>query len=259
VIFVSPPRLFLVDAAGQNLRQLRTGFQQNHVPTWSADGSWILFEARDHGPFGPWGVYRIAAAGGTPEALAVFPDSSAIVPALSRDDRWLAYLLRDTLNAHQWLVVRDLQTGAVRRLTDSAFGGVSPRWTPDAAALLLLDADLNTPVEWGIWRLDLVSSTYSYLGPAKGNASVEVSPDGHSLLFGSDTLWMADSNAQHPRILLASPTLVYHDATWTPATPQPVQRANQRMHQSGRGRRMPQADTTGRRGVGSQNKPRPRR
>jgi Tol biopolymer transport system component len=41
-------RLFLADADGSNARQIQTGLPFHLVPSWSPDGSWVLFVAGEH-------------------------------------------------------------------------------------------------------------------------------------------------------------------------------------------------------------------
>src|SRR5262249_32581602 len=41
-------RLFLADADGSNARQVQTGLRFHLMPSWSPDGSWVLFVAGEH-------------------------------------------------------------------------------------------------------------------------------------------------------------------------------------------------------------------
>jgi len=221
IVFEDWGGLYLMDGAGQNLRQLGTGLIDNHTPTWTPDGDWILFMARTS-LTEPWQIHRIHPDGSGREQLTTDSTLHSRYPVLSRDGRYLAYVTLTAqvapMNPEGWLVIRDMVTGTEQVVTDSSFYGVHGQWSPDASALLFLDSDPHFPPGWALWRFTRATRDYSYFGNSQGNRPATYSPDGRTLLYGTGVLWLADSSGQNPRVLLADSAQNF-EAFWTPASP----------------------------------------
>jgi Tol biopolymer transport system component len=220
IVFEDWGLLYLMDAAGRNLLPLQTGREKNIFPSWTPDGSWVLFMAAES-IGGPWQVYRVRPDGTGRQQLTTDPQLAAWHPTLSRDGRFLAYRA-NSINppSRSWLVIRDLQTGSDRVVTDSTFHGGAGHWSPDGTGLLFLDSDPNFPPGFSLWQLTLTTGVYSYFGNSRGNRPATYSPDGRTLLYGTGDLWLADSNGQNPRVVLADSATNF-EAYWTPASPAP--------------------------------------
>ena len=110
---------------------------------WSNDGKWIIFNRVD--PQTRWNVYRLPAAGGSPEVLINGP-SVEMGARTSADDRWIAYLSDETGRLD--LFVRSMSpTGAKLQVST---GGVQSAWWPrDARQLFFMRRDLT------LWRVPL--------------------------------------------------------------------------------------------------------
>lgn len=220
IVFEDWGVLYLMDAAGRNLQELHTGRANNIEPSWTPDGSRVLFMAADS-LGGPWQVYRIRPDGTGRQQLTTDPQLEAWYPTLSRDGRFLAYrastLTPPTLS---WLVIRDLQTGSAQVVTDSAFHGSAGQWSPDGTGLLFLDSDPSFPPGFSLWQMTLTTGVYSYFGNSQGNRPATYSPDGRTLLYGTGDLWLADSNGQNSRVVLADSAYNF-EAYWTPASSTP--------------------------------------
>lgn len=218
LVFEDWGTLYLANADGTGKRALDTGYEFNRRPSWTPDGEWIFFAAAAVRGLARYEVFKIRPAGTDRELVVSDPDYSVWDYTLSRDGRQIAFLARDTTTWQQWVVVRDLTTGVDRVVSDSAFPGSNPRWTPDASALLFLDVDPFWPSQWAFWRLDLTTLSYEYFGPSEGNRIADYSPDGRTLVFGTGGLWLADSSGRNSRVLLAD-GMVHFGAAWTPGGP----------------------------------------
>jgi Tol biopolymer transport system component len=221
VVFEDSVSLFLMDADGQSLRLLETGLSRSLSPAWTPDGAWVLFMGNE-APDKPVQVYRIRADGSDRERLTTAEGLGGHSPALSRDGRYLAYVVYkfDVAPGEErsWLVIRDLTNGAEHIVTDSSFTGVPASWSPDASTLLFLDSDPVFSSEFALWRLTVATGDYAHLGDSRGNRPATYSPDGRTLLFGTGDLWLADASGQNQRVLLADGALNF-EAYWTPARP----------------------------------------
>jgi Tol biopolymer transport system component len=76
------------------------------------------------------GLYEIRGV----DHLELIPAGEARYPAISPDGRWLAF---STFRSGYWnLSLRDLDTGAMRRLTNVSCDQTFPAWLPDSRTLL---------------------------------------------------------------------------------------------------------------------------
>jgi dipeptidyl aminopeptidase/acylaminoacyl peptidase len=84
-----PSTLAVMRPDGSELREISAALSADvSGPTnWSADGRWVYFDARTT----THDVYRVDARSGLIEPLT--KDRTAAAPALSPDDRWVAYLV----------------------------------------------------------------------------------------------------------------------------------------------------------------------
>lgn len=79
--------LVILDRASGAVRAAAPGFDRSAgAPAWSPDGSWIVFAAQDRGTSR---LYRVAAAGGTPEPIT--GGASDAAPAIAPDGRRVAF------------------------------------------------------------------------------------------------------------------------------------------------------------------------
>ncbi len=68
------------------------------------------------------------------DQLELIPAGEARYPAISPDGRWLAF---SVFRSGYWnLSLRDLNTGAMRRLTSVGCDQTAPAWLPDSKTLL---------------------------------------------------------------------------------------------------------------------------
>ncbi|HST36408.1 MAG TPA: S9 family peptidase, partial [Allosphingosinicella sp.] len=165
---------------------------------WSADGRTLYFTLREGGRTEPnstnMDIYA-AREGEAPVNLTAANRGMDTGPAVSPDDRWLAYtaMARPTYEADRQVVqLRNLQTGETRALTQAWDRSVnSIAWAPDGRSLLVTAGDtLDTPV----FRVDVRSGRATRLTQAGTTGNVVPVRDG-SILFtlnrleAPDDLW----------------------------------------------------------------------
>ncbi|MFO7171830.1 MAG: hypothetical protein DIU70_002540 [Bacillota bacterium] len=138
IAYTAGSRLEVLELESRRARILvRVGPEEDLLAgglAWSPDGQWLLYAVGPRRPgVGRYNLFRVPAAGGTPEALT---QDGGLMPALAPDGRRLAYR-RPASPAG--IVVMDLVTGTSAFWAQDS-GGVRhfhPRWSPDGQRLAL--------------------------------------------------------------------------------------------------------------------------
>jgi len=168
-----PADLFVMDASGQNVRQLTSTPEAEGYPAWSPDGKQIAFES--HTPDGNFDVYLMDADGtnvrrvtseprrdvgptwspdGTKIAFMsdragqefnlywMNPDGSEVEQLTSGETDWFPQFSPDgrQITFHRWndVHVLNLQDRRVTRLTVDPDNGMFPSWSPDGRRLAFM-------------------------------------------------------------------------------------------------------------------------
>lgn len=162
-------QIFISNPDGSDKRRIETGNSFNFVPQWSPDGEWLMFVSGEH--------YNCH-------------------PHLVRSDGTELRKLAD----------RGGYRGVVERLKHPDFHSESsdvPVWTPDSQSLIYT-AKVGDSIE--LMRVDLEGrvSQLTASRPGTRHYHPAVSPDGQSVLFGSDSsgvmqLYVAGIDGRDPR------------------------------------------------------------
>ena len=67
--------IYIINAAGNDVRQLTRGVNWDGDPTWSPDGHWIAYASRPPEKKSNTDIYVINAMGGEPRQLTTHPSS----------------------------------------------------------------------------------------------------------------------------------------------------------------------------------------
>src|SRR5262249_50173077 len=140
-------RLYLADADGSNPKQVQTGLRFHLMPSWSPDGSWVLFVAGEHydchqhvvKPDGT-GLKKLASRNGYRGVIDFldvydFHDGSSDLPVWSPDSKSVFYTAKVGSNVELFRVPLD---GKPEQLTDTAAGSMHchPQSSPDGKWLV---------------------------------------------------------------------------------------------------------------------------
>ncbi len=194
--------------------RLTAGMRLINHPTWTPDGSEIIFSAATESGMGLW---RIAASGASRPRRLVLGGGDAWSPALSRDGTRLIYEQR-TDRSSIWRAPLGPDRGPAERITASTRSDGLPAYSPDGTRLAF-SSTRSGSLE--IWLADADGSNPVQL-TSLGQYSVmpEWSPDSRSIAFQSsgDTgtdLYVVGAEGGEPRRVTTDPD---HEQqpTWSP-------------------------------------------
>jgi Tol biopolymer transport system component len=140
-------QLYLADGDGSGARHVKTGQRFNFLPSWSPDGSWVLFLAGEHYDCHPHvvkpdgtGLKKLASRNGYRGVIDYldvydFHDGSSDTPVWAPDSKSVFYTARVGRNVELFRVTLD---GKSEQLSETPAGTVHyhPRPSPDGKWLL---------------------------------------------------------------------------------------------------------------------------
>jgi Tol biopolymer transport system component len=175
--------LYVMDADGNNVRQLTTLTGAEWSATWSPDGKSLLFNAGEIG-FESAGIYKIELDGGDPQPLLVDGFNNA-APDWSPDGKQIAFSSNRDGNLD--IFVMNADGSNVHKVVDTGLNDYSPDWSPDGARITFFAANWPS-VRQDIYTVnadgsDLINITNT---PQVVDEGPRWSPDGSKIIFQSD-------------------------------------------------------------------------
>ena len=170
--------LWVMRADGTGTRQLTSGKQADSHPTWSSDGTQLVF-ARDGD------IYVISAADGSGLRRISDPLAEEREPAWSPDGAWIAYVRRTpgTPARELWLMRPD---GSERRAVTSRNTTITtPAWSPDSRRIVF--AEKNESDVYALFTIGLDGKgRRGVVRTASDNLEPSWSPDGGKIAYFED-------------------------------------------------------------------------
>ncbi len=200
--------IFVMNADGTGTTRL-TGSQKNDDhPSWSADGSRIVFSREG-------AVFVVPAAGGTPHRVG-HGYGSAMNPAYSPNGKLIAYDYRKPGYSNREIYVMSADGTGIRPVTRLSYVSGLPAWSPDGKRLAfesnpLRHNEIYTVALDGTHLRQVTTSLTDVIEPAWA-------PDGHTIAYSGDgAIWTVSGGATTQ---LTSGKNNDSAPAWRPAQPQ---------------------------------------
>src|SRR2546425_276249 len=200
--------IYIIAVSGGEPRRLTNDKVDIQGLDWTADGREIVFSSIRGGPFGLW---RVSASGGSPEALPGVGEN-ALIPRISRQGNYLAYVY----NKFDWNIWRRPGPNATdedappTKLIASTRWDIQPKYSPDGKRITFV-SDRSGNSE--IWVADSDGSRPIQVTNFGGGVAgiPRWSPDGQQIAFdarstGSSDIYVVNADGGSPRQLTTEPS-----------------------------------------------------
>jgi TolB protein len=176
--------LYVVDIDGRNLKQLTFMGGKARNPTWSPDGSQIVFAWENNSNVNdPQSyLYSVAAAGGKPKLLFSIK-GTLVTPRFSPSGSRIALAISQAGNMEVYTI--PASGGQPKRLTVSQAIELFPAWSPSGEQLAFVSDRSGGPQ---IWRMNSDGSDparISYFGAYNQSPDWARTPTGEKIVYSS--------------------------------------------------------------------------
>ena len=201
--------IFVMNADGTGTTRL-TGSQRNDDhPSWSGDGSRIVFSREG-------ALYVIPAAGGKPQRVG-HGFGSATSPAFSPDGKLIAYDYRQPGYRNREIYVMNADGTGIRQVTRLNHVSGLPAWSPDGKRLAF-----QSNLRLGHFEIYTVAFDGSHLHQVTTSSTDVIqpawAPDGRTIGFSRDgAIWIDDGSTESQ---LTSGKNIDSAPAWRPVQPE---------------------------------------
>lgn len=141
--------IYVMDADGSNQTQLTDGILASWNPSWSPDGSKIVFDAHNPGRYFGWAIY-VVDFDGTNLIRLTSTSQSSTAPVWSPDGSKILYFLLEADKTGFFTMNPDGSNKV--RLTHNNEDGIYASWSPDGTKIVF--RSIRLALKWDIYIMD---------------------------------------------------------------------------------------------------------
>jgi Tol biopolymer transport system component len=190
--------IHIVDASGNEVREITAGASLNRFADWSPDGDQLMFLSNRDGQSA---VYAVDLEGGEPTKLTDSQFASAMA-VWSPDGEKIAFVTDRDGDVE--IYSKDIDTDKTIRLTDSLGVDAYPKWSPDGSQIAFLSIRDGNP-EIYVMNADGSDQKNLTNNPAQESVQGDFywSLDGTQILFhtdrdGNPEVYLMDADGNNP-------------------------------------------------------------
>ena len=166
--------------------QLTKSTAADRHPTWSADGSFIVFESNRSGS--AWHLYRIPSWGGE-ETQISFDTASQMEPEISPDGTKIVYLqaaadLGGGISSSGISVMPTFGGSPTVLIPRDNVIRLLPTWSSDGSTIYFTRA-VSTVGNWDIYKVSSTGGPETFVLDFGDDGSCDISPDGQTIMWAN--------------------------------------------------------------------------
>lgn len=219
--------IFVMNADGSGLTQVTHDDAYNAFPSWSPDGTEIVYTSYRGDEYipgclattlCPGDLYVIGVDGTSERRLTNDPDDESM-PSWSPDGETIVFQGAASGSPGTLRVIDADGTGQSELIAGPGGWALNPEWSPDGSQILFLGGTAQETV--GVWVVSAEGTDLHQVADINAGLPAVWSPNGEEIAFanlvsGESQLWVANADGSEPHLVTELPRYGIRPLAWQP-------------------------------------------